>query len=102
MTLCAALGGCAGRLPAGAAVAALACDWGQTRVATGEGRREVNPVLGPHPRTAAVDAYFAVAAVALVAATRWRWGRRLAWVVAGAEVAVASRNLATTGLACGF
>jgi hypothetical protein len=55
-----------------ASTAALACDWAQTRGAAAagwEGVHENNPVMGPTPSTATVDAYFF--AVAIVNAAIW-------------------------------
>lgn len=72
----AALAGCsmprASRAALGANLAALACDWSQTRSWAELGwhrpERERNPLLGPTPSTEAVDVYFLGAAAALVAA----------------------------------
>lgn len=62
----------ASRVALGANLAALACDWSQTRSWAELGwlrpERERNPLLGPTPSTEAVDLYFAGAAAALVAA----------------------------------
>jgi hypothetical protein len=46
----------------------LAADWGQTRniAAHPERFKEVNPILGPHPSTRRVDAYFAGAMLGTV------------------------------------
>lgn len=54
---------------AGAAVAALAVDWGQTRhIAKNPNRfSEQNPILGPSPAVGKVDAYFLGAMVGTVA-----------------------------------
>jgi len=49
----------------------LAADWGQTRdiAAHPERFKEVNPILGPHPSTRRVDAYFAGAMLGTVGLT---------------------------------
>ena len=54
---------------AGAAVAALAVDWGQTRHIAKNPERytETNPVLGTSPSVGKVDAYFVGAMVGTVA-----------------------------------
>jgi len=54
---------------AGAAVAALAVDWGQTRhIAKNPNRfSEQNPILGPSPAVGKVNAYFVGAIVGTVA-----------------------------------
>jgi len=54
---------------AGAAVAALAVDWGQTRHIAKNPHRfaEQNPLLGPAPSVGKVDAYFVGAMVGTVA-----------------------------------
>jgi hypothetical protein len=54
---------------AGAAVAALAVDWGQTRHIAKNPNRfiETNPVLGTSPSVGKVDAYFVGAMVGTVA-----------------------------------
>ena len=54
---------------AGAAVAALAVDWGQTRHIAKNPQRfaETNPILGPSPSVGKVDAYFVGAMVGTVA-----------------------------------
>ena len=56
-------------LLAGAAVAALAVDWGQTRHIAKNPNRfiETNPVLGSSPSVGKVDAYFVGAMVGTVA-----------------------------------
>ena len=54
---------------AGAALAALAVDWGQTRYIAKNTHQfnETNPVLGPTPSTGKVDTYFLGAMVGTVA-----------------------------------
>jgi len=54
---------------AGAAVAALAVDWGQTRHIAKNPQRfaETNPILGASPSVGKVDAYFVGAMVGTVA-----------------------------------
>ena len=54
---------------AGAALAALAVDWGQTRNVAKNPQRfaETNPILGPSPSVGKVDAYFVGAMIGTVA-----------------------------------
>lgn len=63
------------------ALAAAACDWGQTRTAASDGWKygyEQNPILGTNPHPGTVDAYMtiAVAGTALIGQMlpeRYRW-----------------------------
>ena len=64
----------------GAAVASFACDWSQTRKSSEYrfvGRPERNPVLGRHPTTARVDAYFALTGIGLIALDRVLGGSKV-------------------------
>lgn len=73
MMVLALVSGCsmatAHRATAGAALMAMACDWGETRRATetnGSGTMEMNPILGPAPHASMVDLYFLATTAAIV------------------------------------
>ena len=117
MLVAAMLAGCAtanrhlGRAALVASTAALACDWGQTRSQASAGwirRRangeewstsERNPILGQHPGTGAVDAYFVTSAflnlmIWAALPERYRWAGPTAVMIIEAPTVVG--NLTTT------
>ncbi|MFL6565119.1 MAG: hypothetical protein ACJ8G5_09335 [Burkholderiales bacterium] len=82
---------------AGAAVAALAVDWGQTRhIAKNPNRfSEQNPILGPSPAVGKVDAYFVgaiVGTVALAHALPSDWRQMFLAGVLTVELGVVQQN----------
>ena len=84
---------------AGASLAALAVDWGQTRhIAKNPSRFiETNPVLGPSPSVGKVDAYFIgamVGTVALAHVLPSDWRQLFLAGVLTVELGVAQQNRA--------
>jgi hypothetical protein len=82
-----------------AAVATVACDWGQTRQSATDGWRgaaESNPVLGERPSPAAVDAYF-FAAEALLTAVLVDLNSKWSAFAFGGLAAVETRTIINNG-----
>ena len=82
---------------AGAAVAALAVDWGQTRHIAKNPQRfaETNPILGPSPSVGKVDAYFVgaiVGTVALAHVLPGDWRQLFLGGVLALELSVVNQN----------
>ena len=82
---------------AGAAVAALAVDWGQTRHIAKNPNRfiETNPVLGTSPSVGKVDAYFVgsmLGTVALAHVLPSEWRQMFLGGVLALELGVVSQN----------
>jgi hypothetical protein len=82
---------------AGAAVVALAVDWGQTRHIAKNSNRfiETNPVLGTSPSVGKVDAYFVgamVGTVALAHVLPSDWRQLFLGGVLALELGVVSQN----------
>ena len=84
-----------GRVTLATSTAALACDWLQTRQSAVDGwpdLREANPILGPKPDAASVDAYFFTVALTNVVLYALL-PRSVDWVIPSAVTAVQLRTI---------
>lgn len=98
----------ANRIGVGLAVGTIACDWGGTRWAAQRGwvdKVESNPILGPAPSTARVDAYMAASALVVVGLGQLLPSKLRPLLYAAAvvvEVEAIRHNLGTTPGVCGL
>ncbi len=91
-----------------ASTATLTCDWGQTHSAAARGwerQDEANPLLGPKPSLARVDAYFG--ALTVLTTLGWYllppgWRTIGGFTVAAVQSPSLSNNFKTTQGLCGL